>query len=187
MRAFIRNAIVAALAAGGGTLAVYTAVNPLFEGREHHAYLDIIGKPTICEGWTHGVRLGDVATPAQCDEYARQAFADAWNVWVQWVPEHVRAGMGPVNESAFLLFITNVGTGRPAKGNDPGKDGFVWLKSGRHSTMLLRLRAGDLVGACDQFRYWANAGGKPSRGLAIRRVDETGMCHWPATTGAVSP
>lgn len=182
MRAAVTRAIVAALAAGGTSLAVYTAVNPIFEGRRTNAYLDIVGIPTICEGWTHGVRLGDIATPAQCDEYARQAFADAWNVWVQWVPEHVRAGMGPVNEAAFLLFITNVGPG--GKGV---KDGFVWLKSGRHSTMLRLLQAGDVTGACAQFRHWANAGGKPSRGLAIRRVDETGMCRWPATTGAVSP
>lgn len=174
MRAAIRNAIVAALAAGGTSLAVYTAVNPIFEGREHQAYLDIVGIPTICEGWTHGVRLGDRATDAQCDEYARSAFSDAWSIWTRWVPEGVRARMGPVNEAAFLLFITNVGPG--GKGV---KDGFVYLKSGRHSTMLLHLRAGNIEAACGEFRKWANAGGKPVRGLTIRRADETGMCRWP--------
>lgn len=173
MRASIRNAIIAALAAGGGSLAVYQAVNPIFEGREYKAYLDIVGVPTICEGWTHGVKLGDVATDEQCDAYSRASYDEAKRIFDRWVPADVRERMGPVNEAAFLLFITNVGPG----GKDV-KDGFVWLKSGRHSTMLRKLQAGDIDGACGEFRSWANAGGKRVRGLVIRREDETGMCRW---------
>lgn len=175
MRSAVRNAIVAALVAGGGSLAVYQAVNPVFEGRKYSAYLDIVGVPTICEGWTHGVNLGDKATPEQCDAYSEAAYNDAKAIFDRWVPQDVRDRMGPVNEAAFLLFITNNGPG--AKGV---KDGFVWLKSGRHSTMLKRLQAGDIEGACAQFRHWANAGGQRVRGLVIRREDETGMCRWPA-------
>lgn len=174
MRGVVTKAILGAIAAGGSALAVYQAVNPIFEGRQLDAYLDIVGVPTICEGWTHGVKLGDKATPEQCDEYARQSFEDALQIWERWVPEHVRDSMGPVNTAAFLLFITNVGPG-----GEGVKDGFVWLKSGRHSSMLRKLQAGDIEGACGEFNSWANAGGQAVRGLVIRRADETGMCEWP--------
>lgn len=178
MRPFVRNAIVAAVMAGGGSLGVYQAVNPIFEGREHKAYLDIIGIPTICEGWTHGVKLGDTATDAECDKYSEQSYHDAKRIFDKWVPENVRSQMNSVTEASFLLFITNVGSG--GKGI---KDGFVWLKNGRHSSMLRYLQAGNIDAArnsaCDEFRKWANAGGKPVRGLQIRRVDETDMCRWP--------
>lgn len=173
MRPAVRNAIIAALLAGGGSLAVYQSVNPIFEGRSYSAYLDIVGIPTICEGWTHGVKLGDVATPDQCDAYSEAAYDDAKQIFDKWVPASVRESMSPVNEAAFLLFITNNGPGAPGV-----KDGFVWLKAGRHSTMLRKLQAGDVDGACDEFRYWANAGGQRVRGLVIRRDDETGMCQW---------
>lgn len=174
MRQLVRRAIIAALAAGGGSLAVYQAVNPIFEGQRYTAYLDIVGVPTICEGWTHGVKLGDTATPEKCAVYSREAHDEAKRIFDRWVPQHVRDRLGPVNTAAFLLFITNVGPG--GKGV---KDGFVWLKSGRHSSMLLHLQAGNIDAACSQFRHWANAGGKRVHGLEIRRVDEAGMCWWP--------
>lgn len=173
MRAAVRKAVIAVVAAGGGSLAVYQAVNPIFEGTRYRAYLDIVGVPTICEGWTHGVKLGDIATPSQCAIYSRAAHDEAKRIFDRWVPADVRARLNPVQEASFLLFITNVGPG--GRGI---KDGFVWLKSGRHSTMLLRLRAGDIEGACAQFNGWANAGGMRVNGLAIRRDDETGMCRW---------
>lgn len=173
MRPFVRNAIIAAIAAGGGSLGVYQAVNPIFEGREYRAYLDIVGKPTICEGWTHGVKMGDMATDEECDRYSQASYDEAKRIFDRWVPESTRAKLNPVQEASFLLFITNVGPG--GKGV---KDGFVYLKSGRHSSMLRALQAGDIESACRQFNSWANAGGKPVRGLQIRRVDETGMCRW---------
>ncbi len=46
------------------TITVATPVVAHFEGRNLLAHLDPVGIPTICEGWTRGVQLGDKATPA---------------------------------------------------------------------------------------------------------------------------
>ena len=73
--------------------------------------------------------------------------------------------------AAFLSFIYNVGPGQAGS-----KDGFVWLKSGRHSTMLLRLQAGDVRAACEQLPAWVTAAGIRLRGLELRRGREMAMC-----------
>ncbi|MGB3287966.1 MAG: glycoside hydrolase family protein [Burkholderiaceae bacterium] len=135
------------------------------------AYLDPIRIPTICEGWTRGVKLGDVATDAECDELTLQGLREADAIFTRWVPEWVRASMSASSYAAFLSFLYNVGPG--GKGV---KDGFVWLKSGRHSTMLARLQVGDVAAACRQLPAWASAGGKRLRGLVIRRDAEMKLC-----------
>lgn len=160
-----------AAAAGVAALAIAAKFVPPHEGRSLIAFLDPIGKPTICEGWTRGVKLGDVATDAQCDELTLRGLREADSIFVRWVPESVRASLPASAYAAFLSFIYNVGPG--GKGV---KDGFVWLKSGRHSTMLLRLQAGDVAGACRQLPSWASAAGKKLRGLEIRRAEEMKLC-----------
>jgi lysozyme len=158
-------------------LAAITVATPVvahFEGRNLLAHLDPVGIPTICEGWTRGVQLGDKATPEQCDAYTRQGLDESAEVFKRWVPEHVVNGLSPKTLAAFLSFIYNVGPG--AKGM---KDGFVWLKDGRHSTMLLHLRAGRVAEACAEFRYpqWTSAGGRQLRGLVRRRAAERQLCE----------
>ena len=168
MTAGKKSAAAAVAAAAIGIAAVFV---PPHEGRRLLAYLDPVGIPTICEGWTRGVKLGDVATDAQCDALTLQALREADAIFVQWVPEHVRASMPASAYAAFLSFIYNVGPG--GKGV---KDGFVWLKSGRHSTMLRRLQAGDVAGACRQLPSWVSADGRRLRGLEIRRAEEMQIC-----------
>jgi len=160
-----------ASAVGAAAIGIAAVFVPPHEGRSLVAYLDPVRIPTICEGWTGGVKLGDVATEAECDALTIRALHEADAIFVRWVPERVRAGMPAASYAAFLSFIYNVGPG--GKGV---KDGFVWLKSGRHSTMLRNLQAGDVAGACRQFPYWASAGGKKLRGLVIRRAEEMKLC-----------
>ena len=62
----LRNKI--AIGALTGVLGMTGALVTWFEGRSLMAYLDPVGIPTICEGVTLGVKLGDRATPAQCDQ-----------------------------------------------------------------------------------------------------------------------
>ncbi|HHP7177414.1 TPA: glycoside hydrolase family protein, partial [Pseudomonas aeruginosa] len=50
-----------------GAVAIASALVAAHEGRSLVAYVDPVGIPTICEGITAGVRLGDRATPQQCD------------------------------------------------------------------------------------------------------------------------
>lgn len=159
-----------------GTLAIAISAVGAFEGRSLVAYLDPISIPTICDGWTRGVKMGDRATDAECDAKTIQALEEANFVFERWVPAEVRAGMGPSTVAAFLSFILNVGPGQPGV-----KDGFVWLRSGRHSTMLLHLRAGRVREACGQFQYWTSAGDRKLRGLEIRRGKEGDMCLRGAT------
>ncbi|WP_137971882.1 lysozyme [Pseudomonas sp. F(2018)] len=154
------------------TLSVATPVVGYYEGRSLLAYVDPVGTPTICDGWTRGVRLGDQATPAQCDAYTRQGLEEAAAVFERWVPDNVANSLTPKTLAAFLSFIYNAGPG--GKGV---KDGFVWLKKGGHSTMLLHLQAGRIAEACAQLPYWSKAGGRQLRGLVLRREAERKLCE----------
>lgn len=149
-----------------------TPVVAHYEGRNLLAYLDPVGIPTICEGWTYGVRLGDVATDAECDQKTRLALQEAADVFERWVPIKVIASMDTKSIAAFLSFIYNVGPGKPGV-----KDGFVWLKNGRHSTMLLHLQGGRIQPACAQLSYWVSAGNRKLRGLERRRAAERQLCE----------
>ncbi|PAT34950.1 lysozyme [Vandammella animalimorsus] len=159
-------AVLAILVGTGGS-----GLIPTEEGRRNRAYLDPVGIPTICEGWTRGVRLGDWASDAQCDELTLRGIHEAADVLVRHVPAPVVARMPPATIAALLSFIYNVGPGAVGQ-----KDGFVWLKSGRHSTMLRLLQAGDVRAACQQMPRWATAQGKPLRGLKLRRQREMALC-----------
>lgn len=143
-----------------------------FEGRNLLAYLDPVGIPTICDGWTQGVKLGDRATPAQCDQLTIKGLEEAESTFNQSVPESVRNTISPTTKASFLSFIYNVGPGKPGV-----KDGFVWLKNGRNSTMLQLLRAGHIADACKQLPEWIKAGGKRFRGLVLRRAAELQLCE----------
>jgi len=149
-----------------------TPVVAHYEGRNLLAYLDPVGIPTICEGWTYGVRLGDVATDAECDQKTLLALQAAADVFERWVPAKVIAGMDTKSIAAFLSFIYNVGPGKTGV-----KDGFVWLKNGRQSTMLLHLQGGRIQPACAQLSYWVSAGGRKLRGLERRRAAERELCE----------
>ena len=105
------------IAAGASAVAVGVAgllaqFLPVEEGRRLGAYRAPIGIPTICEGWSRGVQMGDRATQAECDLLTRQDIQEAWEVFERWVPAHVRNGMPDQTLAAFLSFIYNVGPGQ---------------------------------------------------------------------------
>lgn len=160
-----------ATAVAGAVAAILLTTLPVDEGRVLPAYLDPVAIPTICEGWTRGVKLGDVATHAECDALTLQGIQEAWQLFERWVPADVRAAMPDTSVAAFLSFIYNTGPGAPGV-----KDGFVYLKKGTYSTMLLMLRSGDVAAACRQLPAWASAKGRKLRGLALRRDREMAMC-----------
>lgn len=139
----------------GGVLAAAVSLVATFEGRSLVAYLDPVSIPTICEGYTHGVKLGDVATPEKCDQLTRQEVAQALAVVDGSVPHPLPDG----TRVALASFVYNVG---------PGAYG--------GSTLLRLLRAGDIRGACNQLPRWVYAGGKKLRGLERRREAERQIC-----------
>jgi len=139
----------------GTVLAAAVSLVATFEGRSLVAYLDPVSVPTICEGYTHGVKLGDVATPEKCDELTRQEVVKALAV----VDKSVSRPLPDGARVALASFVYNVG---------PGAYG--------GSTLLRLLRAGDIKGACNQLPRWVYAGGKKLRGLERRREAERQIC-----------
>lgn len=141
--------------AGAGIVAAAIGLVAAWEGRSLVAYADPVGIPTICDGYTQGVKLGDVASPERCDalteQEVRRALAVVDGSVSYPLPDEVRV--------ALASFVYNVG---------PGAYG--------SSTLLRKLQAGDLAGACNQLPRWVYAGGKKLRGLELRREAERKIC-----------
>lgn len=138
-----------------GVVSAAIALVAAWEGRSLIAYADPVGIPTICEGYTHGVKLGDVATPARCDELTRQEVVKALAVVEDSTPQALPDGV----RVALASFVYNVGPGAYAG-----------------STLVRKLRAGDLAGACRELPRWVYAGGTKLRGLERRRAAEMQIC-----------
>lgn len=138
-----------------GSLAIAASITGYFEGRSLMAYLDPVGIPTICEGVTKGVRLGDIKTDAECDHL----FTLELMAHNQELRSLVKVPMSPNEEAAWTSFVYNVGATSFAK-----------------STALRKLNAGDHVGACNEMTRWVYAGGKKLRGLERRRKAERELC-----------
>lgn len=147
-----RNRVLAALA--GGAIGVATYIVPVFEGREHEAYLDVGGVPTICDGDTYNVRLGDVATDAECDQRLRRQLAIADRA----IDRYVKKTLRPYQRAALISFIYNVG-----------------VEAFRTSTLLKKLNSGH-PGWCFEMDRWNKVGGKVWAGLTKRRTAERNLC-----------
>ncbi|QTC00248.1 lysozyme [Alcaligenes sp. SORT26] len=140
---------------GSGVVAAAIALVAAWEGRSLVAYVDPVGIPTICEGYTQGVKLGDVVTPERCDALTEQEVRRALAVVDRSVtyplPDEVRV--------ALSSFVYNVGAGAYA-----------------NSTLLRKLRGRDIDGACRELDRWVYAGGRKLRGLERRRQVERQLC-----------
>ena len=150
----LRNKI--AIGALTGVLGMTGAVVSWFEGRSLVAYLDPVGIPTICEGVTLGVKLGDRATPAQCDQLLQRELRVALTA----VDRQVRVPLPDTRRAALGSFVYNVGE-----------------RQFSSSTLLRLLNAGDARGACAQLSRWVYAGGKQLAGLVNRRAAERELCE----------
>ena len=150
----LRNKI--AIGALTGVLGMTGALVTWFEGRSMMAYLDPVGIPTICEGITQGVKLGDQATPAQCDQLLQRELRIALTA----VDRQVRVPMPDTRRAALGSFVYNVGE-----------------RQFSSSTLLRLLNSGDVRGACAQLSRWVYAGGKQLAGLVNRRAAERELCE----------
>lgn len=140
-----------------GALAIASGLVVKWEGTRYHAYQDPIGVWTICEGHTRGIKAGDTATPEQCAQYREQDMLEA-------ATSVARCIYAPMTEGQFAALVDatyNLGP-RVVCG----------------STLQRKANAGDMPGACAELARWINAGGRPMRGLVLRRSDERAMC-WP--------
>lgn len=138
-----------------------------FEGRNLITARDPIGIPTSCFGHTATAKMGQKKTPAECDELLSTDLLVANSV----VDSCVHVPLNVNQRGAFVSLAFNVGRGKKGV-----KDGFCVLYSGRQTTLVRKLNAGDYVGACNELSTWVLAGGKIWPGLVKRRAAERALC-----------
>lgn len=143
------------IAIGTGALAVATAAVAIFEGYRPQAYADPVGIPTICYGHTAGVRFGQRKTQAECEALLRADLGAAMAA----VDRLVSAPMTETRRAALASFVYNVGPTAFAG-----------------STLLRKLNAGDVIGACNELPRWVMSRGSVLPGLVERRKQERELC-----------
>ena len=140
---------------GSAIAAVCCALVGGFEGLRLVAYADPVGIPTACFGETKGIKLGMRFTRQECE-----------GMLIESLMSHERGMMACTKVdlpddryTALLSFTYNVGVG-----NYCG------------STLVKKLNAGDVRGACDQLMRWTRAKGIELPGLVKRRAAERELC-----------
>ena len=124
------------------------------EGTKNVAYLDSVGVPTICTGSTRHVRIGQVASDAECAVRLREDTSRAGAA----LKRGVTVPLTQEQYDALLSLVFNIGEG-------------AFMRS----TLLKRLNAGRCTEAADQFLRWDYAGKQRLRGLTNRRQAEREM------------
>lgn len=126
------------------------------------AYIDMVGIPTVCHGWTTGVKLGDKKTDAECE----QLLAKELSKYNTQMKKNVRVSLSPYEEIAYTSFVWNVGIG-------------AW----NNSTLLKKLNANDRVGACNEILKWNK--GTFSRQASLQQSKNGEICT-PKPNGTFS-
>ena len=121
------------------------------EGLRFAAYLDSVGIPTIGYGHTRGVKMGDVCTKEQAEQWLLEDVREC-ELCVNF---HVHVPLTQGEFDALVDFCFNLGCGA--------------LTS---STLLRKLNNSDFTGAAEEFEKWSHAGGKVLAGLLRRRLKE---------------
>ena len=139
-----------------GALAIAAPVVMHFEGRSLLAYLDPVGIPTICDGVTPGVKLGDTATHDECDAALTEHLVRTLNGLSFCIQPDL-----PAHEWAALTsWAYNVGTGAACR-----------------STLVRMINTGAAAADyCKQLYRWVYAGGRVLSGLERRRAAEYSLC-----------
>lgn len=142
-------------AAGLALLGAATAYTGSWEGTKYVPYYDVGHVLTVCRGHTGSDIIKDKRySPAECDAitakdivaHEQRLLACAPELWAVPGPTYVA-----INDWAF-----NVGTGSACK-----------------STLIRKVKAGDLRGACLELSKWVYVDGEVVAGLFNRRVKGT--------------
>lgn len=145
--------VITGLSAAAGITATLLVMP--YEGMKNQAYYDPPKVATICYGHTGGVKITDKATDDECAEYL---IADI-TVAEEAVDSAVKVRLPDKTKAAFIDFVYNAGAGNFKK-----------------STMLKKINAGNLAGACRELSKWVYAAGVKLNGLARRRGAEEKLC-----------
>lgn len=141
---------------GAGVLAIAGSVIAPHEGRSLVAYLDPVGVPTICEGVTADVQMGDTVTDTECDA----ALQREMRTHLAGVEACVDGYLTPNQWAAVLSWAYNVGVGAAC-----------------NSTLVAKINHGESFRAwCPELKRWVYAGGVELGGLIKRREAEYSLC-----------
>ncbi|PAO10843.1 lysozyme [Enterobacter roggenkampii] len=161
MNPTLRNKLVGAIVGGSGAItiaAVMLGNADGLEGRHYYAYQDVVGVWTVCDGHTGtDIRRGHRYTDKECDNLLRADLRKVANA----IDPLIKVGIPEPTRAALYSFTYNVGS-----------DAFA------SSTLLKKLNAGDVTGACKELQRWTYAGGKQWKGLITRREIEREVCEW---------
>ncbi|KYC08761.1 lysozyme [Salmonella enterica subsp. enterica] len=157
----LRTKVKALLAGGASAMVIAAAMiggNGGLEGRRHEPYRDVAGVLTVCDGHTgKDIVPGKHYTDAECDALLNKDLA----LVAARIDPLIKASIPNSERAALYSFAYNVGTGAFAR-----------------STLLKKLNAGDLAGACNELKRWTYAGGKQWKGLVTRREIEHAGWTW---------
>uniref|UniRef100_A0A3B0MGF4 Lysozyme n=1 Tax=Arsenophonus endosymbiont of Trialeurodes vaporariorum TaxID=235567 RepID=A0A3B0MGF4_9GAMM len=157
MHTSLRKRLIAATA--GGTVAIAAVLIQWHEGKRYKPYRDGGGVLTVCHGHTgKNVTPGKIYSEEQCNELMKRDLQVARST----VEHYVTVPLSDLQKAALTSFVYNIGSGAFA-----------------NSTLLKKLNAGDIHGACDQMRRWKYDEGKVSNGLINRREVERELCLNP--------
>lgn len=126
-----------------------------FEGLKLVAYKDPVGIPTACFGETKNIRMGMKFTMNECNGMLRESLIEHDDGMMKCI----KVPLSDTRHVALLSFTYNVGVGNFC-----------------NSTLVKKLNAGDIVGACDQLPRWNKAKGIVLPGLTKRRTVEREWC-----------
>ena len=150
------------------------------EGVVPKVYIDPVGVRTGYIGHTGpDVDVLPVGTPiskAQGEKWFKEDVQEAEDI----VNNAVKVDLPQECFDAICSFVFNVGHGRADKGSRRGKDGFVVLRNGKPSTMLVKINRNDLEGAADELEKWVSGTDKDGKrkklaGLVRRRLEEKAL------------
>lgn len=161
MNPTLRNKLIGAIAGGSGAVAIASVMlgnADGLEGRRYYAYQDVVGIWTVCDGHTGAdIRRGHRYTDRECDSLLNADLRKVANT----IDPLIKVRIPDTTRAALYSFTYNVGTDAFAK-----------------STLLKKLNAGDVSGACSELQRWTYAGGKQWKGLISRREIERAVCEW---------
>jgi lysozyme len=126
-----------------------------FEGLRYYAYKDPVGVPTICFGYTSGVKMGDTATLEQC----RGLLAEELRKANAAVTRCIHTPLTDNQRAALVSLVYNVGP-RAVCG----------------STIQKHLERGDTQAACRGILAWKYSRGIILPGIVRRREAEMNLC-----------
>ncbi|CAB3775399.1 Lysozyme [Bacteriophage APSE-3] len=140
----------------GGAVAIAAVLVHWHEGMRHKPYKDGGDVLTVCYGHT-----GNEVIPAKhyTDEECLALLEKDLKAAMAVVETQVTVPLTEMQKAALASFVYNVGSGAFAR-----------------STLLHKLNAGDMPGACNEMRRWKYDEGKVSKGLITRRAVERELC-----------